>query len=347
MLAEQTRRAAARLRSHPVADAADVLGARGGRARRLRRGEPRHATSSRCCATRAPTRGSTLGASPRAGIALLRVAKALALADAARLSRPRRREGGRGARARAPADPRAGGSLRRPRRRRARRRRAGKDSRPGMTEPRPRRSRARPRRLRRRVDLRLARALSRRDRARLRGRRRRRAGSVCRRARRSSAATARPRRARGRRRARRAARSSRRPRVPPPSLVAHETLGRLGERRVDLARAGRRRFTGAYELARVPRGRYAFESVRLSAEDPFGARADGDRCRPARRRSSSIRGSSRSSGCSRRAARTPQEGRRLLLRRPSGFELHSVREYEQGESLRKRALALDARTAGS
>ena len=30
-----------------------------------------------------------------------------------------------------------------------------------------------------------------------------------------------------------------------------------------------------------------------------------------------------------------QDGRRLLLRRPSGFDLHSVREYEQGESLRK------------
>ena len=30
-----------------------------------------------------------------------------------------------------------------------------------------------------------------------------------------------------------------------------------------------------------------------------------------------------------------QEGRRLLMRRPSGFDLHSVREYEQGESLRR------------
>src|SRR5207253_10410869 len=28
------------------------------------------------------------------------------------------------------------------------------------------------------------------------------------------------------------------------------------------------------------------------------------------------------------------EGRRLLLRRPTGFDLHSVREYERGESLR-------------
>jgi len=30
-----------------------------------------------------------------------------------------------------------------------------------------------------------------------------------------------------------------------------------------------------------------------------------------------------------------QDGRRLLLRRPSGFDLHSVREYEHGDSLRK------------
>ena len=58
--------------------------------------------------------------------------------------------------------------------------------------------------------------------------------------------------------------------VAPPTLVAHETLGRLGDRRVELARTGRRRFAGGYELLRVPRGRYAFESVRLSVEDPFG-----------------------------------------------------------------------------
>src|SRR5260370_713562 len=30
-----------------------------------------------------------------------------------------------------------------------------------------------------------------------------------------------------------------------------------------------------------------------------------------------------------------QDGRRLLLRRPTGYELHSVREYAEGESLRK------------
>jgi uncharacterized protein (DUF58 family) len=31
----------------------------------------------------------------------------------------------------------------------------------------------------------------------------------------------------------------------------------------------------------------------------------------------------------------PEHGRRLLLRRPVGFELHSVRDYQQGESLRR------------
>jgi uncharacterized protein (DUF58 family) len=31
----------------------------------------------------------------------------------------------------------------------------------------------------------------------------------------------------------------------------------------------------------------------------------------------------------------PNDGRRLLLRRPVGFELHSVRDYQQGESLRR------------
>src|SRR6202012_3398486 len=31
----------------------------------------------------------------------------------------------------------------------------------------------------------------------------------------------------------------------------------------------------------------------------------------------------------------PEHGRRLLLRRPVGFDLHSVREYQQGESLRR------------
>ena len=66
--------------------------------------------------TRSDTR-LYLGASPRAGIALLRVAKARALADGRDVSRSRRREGRRGGRALAPPDPRPGGPLRRARRR--------------------------------------------------------------------------------------------------------------------------------------------------------------------------------------------------------------------------------------
>jgi uncharacterized protein (DUF58 family) len=121
--------------------------------------------------------------------------------------------------------------------------------------------------------------------------------------------------------------------LPPPTLVAHELPGRLGERRVELVRAARRRFTGSYELQRVPRGRYPFETVRLTIEDPFGlARAE------------IVQGETQAlvvyprlvaleRPFSARGARA-QDGRRLLLRRPSGFDLHSVREHTPGESLR-------------
>ena len=122
--------------------------------------------------------------------------------------------------------------------------------------------------------------------------------------------------------------------VAPPTLVAHETLGRLGERRVELERQRGGRFTGGYDLLRVPRGRYAFESVRLSVEDPLGLA-----------RTEIVHGGAQALVVYPRLVELErlfseggthaQEGRRLLLRRPTGFELHSVREYEQGESLRK------------
>jgi uncharacterized protein (DUF58 family) len=63
--------------------------------------------------------------------------------------------------------------------------------------------------------------------------------------------------------------------IAPPTLVAHERPGRLGERRVQLHRVERKRFAGGYELRAVPRGRYAFDAVRLTVQDPFGlARAE-------------------------------------------------------------------------
>ena len=122
--------------------------------------------------------------------------------------------------------------------------------------------------------------------------------------------------------------------IMPPTLVAHERPGRLGERRVQLHRVERKRFAGGYELRRVPRGRYAFDAVRLTVQDPFGlARAELVQGEPqalvvyprlvALERLFSEGGAH------------AQDGRRLLLRRPTGYELHSVREYVEGESLRK------------
>ena len=87
-------------------------------------------------------------------------------------------------------------------------------------------------------------------------------------------------------------------------------------------------------LERVPRGRYVVEQARATVDDPFGlARMDVEldargsllvypRLVPLDRLFSE-------------SGAHAQDGRRLLLRRPSGFDLHSVREYEQGESLRK------------
>jgi uncharacterized protein (DUF58 family) len=121
--------------------------------------------------------------------------------------------------------------------------------------------------------------------------------------------------------------------VQPASVTLHERVGRLGVQRHVLRRSGSR-FTVRYVLELVPRGRYAFEDVRAELSDPFGLEravvplpAPGallvyPRLERLERLFSDF------------GARS-HHGRRLLLRRPSGFELHSVREYEQGESLRR------------
>ena len=122
-------------------------------------------------------------------------------------------------------------------------------------------------------------------------------------------------------------------RVPAPGLVVTERIARLGDQVTTLSRTGRG-YRGTYVLERVPRGRYEVEHARAAIDDPFGlARAEIEL---------DARGSLlvyprlvpldqlfSESGAH------AQDGRRLLLRRPSGFDLHSVREYEQGESLRK------------
>jgi uncharacterized protein (DUF58 family) len=130
-------------------------------------------------------------------------------------------------------------------------------------------------------------------------------------------------------------------RVPAPSLRVRERLARLGDQEVALRR-DRRAHRGTYVLERVSRGRYAVEEAVGTIEDPFGlARTDValDTGSPilVYPRLVELDGLFSESGAH------AQDGRRLLLRRPSGFDLHSVREYERGESLRKVHWATTAR----
>jgi len=121
--------------------------------------------------------------------------------------------------------------------------------------------------------------------------------------------------------------------VPPPSLAISERLARLGEHETPLRRDGRAH-RGTYVLERVPRGRYEVESAHAAIADPFGLACADVELAPAGSlvvypRLVELPGLFSESGAH------AQDGRRLLLRRPSGFDLHSVREYERGESLRK------------
>jgi uncharacterized protein (DUF58 family) len=122
-------------------------------------------------------------------------------------------------------------------------------------------------------------------------------------------------------------------RIPPPSLVVTERLARIGERATQLQWAGRV-YRGTYVLERVPRGRYVVQEARATIDDPFGlARSEVELAA-----GGSLLVYPRLKVLERLFSESgahAQDGRRLLLRRPAGFDLHSVREYEQGESLRK------------
>ncbi|MDQ2981584.1 MAG: DUF58 domain-containing protein [Actinomycetota bacterium] len=119
----------------------------------------------------------------------------------------------------------------------------------------------------------------------------------------------------------------------PRSLEVVERAGRLGEQRTRLVRHGGS-LLARYVLTRVPRGRYRFEAVRAVFEDPFAlARAEiglgGE---------STLLVYPRLVDLDRlftQAGGTLQMGGRVLLRRTAGFDLHSVRQYQEGESLRK------------
>lgn len=121
--------------------------------------------------------------------------------------------------------------------------------------------------------------------------------------------------------------------VPLGSLGVHESIARFGERETTLVRR-HGRLRGRYVLPRVPRGRYRIERAEIVLEDPFGL----ERTTVPLGEQGSLLVYPRLVELDRlfseAGARIP-EGKRLLLRRPSGFDLHSVREYEPGESLRR------------
>jgi uncharacterized protein (DUF58 family) len=121
-------------------------------------------------------------------------------------------------------------------------------------------------------------------------------------------------------------------RVLPPAATLLERVGRLGEQRHALNRHGRR-LNVRYVLRSLPRGRYVFADPRVELTDAFGLqRAVVELPTPGALlvypRLVELRRLFSDAGALAHA------GKRLLLRRPTGFDLHSVREYEHGDSLR-------------
>ena len=126
----------------------------------------------------------------------------------------------------------------------------------------------------------------------------------------------------------------RRSRVPVGSVVVHGTLGRLGAVEFRLRGYGRNA-RGALELGALPRGYFPLSETRLVLGDFLGLESV---VAPASIASTAVVVHPRLvalDGLFSDAGRIGADGRRLLLRRPAGFDFHSVREYEQGESLRR------------
>lgn len=120
----------------------------------------------------------------------------------------------------------------------------------------------------------------------------------------------------------------------PAALRVAESPGRLGRRETVVRRRRRGVLTGRYRMRAVPRGRYRFDTAVAVLEDPFGLATrevplDAPGSLLVFPRIAELDGLFSESGAH------AHDGRRLLLQRPSGFDVHSVREYERGESLRK------------
>ncbi|HET6624115.1 MAG TPA: DUF58 domain-containing protein [Gaiellaceae bacterium] len=122
-------------------------------------------------------------------------------------------------------------------------------------------------------------------------------------------------------------------RMPVAAATVHGSLGRLGGYECRLRGHGRT-LTGTVDLGRLPRGRFRVSEARLELGDVLGLETvslpiDGTAAVLVYPRLVELETLFSEAG------RRGGDGRRLLLRRTAGFDFHSVREYEQGESLRR------------
>jgi uncharacterized protein (DUF58 family) len=119
----------------------------------------------------------------------------------------------------------------------------------------------------------------------------------------------------------------------PAGITLVERYTKLGERRTVLQREGRHLWA-RYVLPAVARGRYRVEEAVALVEDPFGL----ERRQPRLDSGAALVVYPRLVELERLFSETgihARDGRRVLLQRPSGFDLHSVRDYVEGDSLRK------------
>jgi uncharacterized protein (DUF58 family) len=123
-------------------------------------------------------------------------------------------------------------------------------------------------------------------------------------------------------------------RVPVGSMAVRSTIGQLGTRVWTLRGKGRVS-RSEVDLGPLPRGVFALSEPEVIVGDLLGlvtvrpAVSSESRSLIVRPRLAAL------DGLFSEAGRLGRDGRKLLLRRSAGFDFHSVRDYEQGESLRR------------
>jgi len=127
---------------------------------------------------------------------------------------------------------------------------------------------------------------------------------------------------------------SRASRVLLGSISVDLTIGRLGPQSLRLDGHGRV-LTAEHELGPLPRGVYVIDEATVVVGDLLGL-ASVTPPVSFERTTLVVRPQLAAlDGLFCDAGLVASDGRRLLLRRSAGFDFHSVREYEQGESLRR------------